>query len=200
MLIFFLPRIEQPSIVHRFLPRIVESQSCGAMDTTTGEATSIYHGRKVHEALVGKLTRKNRPLVPYPLYPRSRTHKTLFPNPPLSTRSHPQTPNGRTVDWYPHNRRGPERSKMPLPTINTWLNTRLTRRKPRLKRTLSSTGTPMLPNRATDRLRSRTAKIKQAQGTASSFLLVSVQGGIFDLKLVSILVQSPPIPRANSNT
>ena len=58
VLIFFLLRIEQPSVVHRFLPRIVESQSCGAMDTTTSEATSIYHGRKVHEALVGKLTRK----------------------------------------------------------------------------------------------------------------------------------------------
>ena len=102
----------------------------------------------------------------------SHTHKSLFLNPPLSTRLHLQTPNDHTVDWYPHNRRELGRSRMLLPTINIWLNTKLTRLKRRLKRTLSSTGTPILPNRrATDRLLSRTTKIKQAQGTASSFLV-----------------------------
>ena len=54
VVLMFTSRVEQPRVVHRFLPRTVESESCGAMDATTGKATPIHHGKEVHEAFVGK--------------------------------------------------------------------------------------------------------------------------------------------------
>lgn len=51
------PRIEQPRVVHRLLPRTVEPESSGTMDTTAGETTSIHYRREVYKALVGKLIR-----------------------------------------------------------------------------------------------------------------------------------------------
>ena len=53
----FSSRIEQPRVVHRFLSRTVEPESCRTMDAATGETTSVHYRREVHEALVGKLIR-----------------------------------------------------------------------------------------------------------------------------------------------
>ena len=92
----FISRIEQPGVVHRFLPRVTKPESCGEVDTTTGETTSVHHGREVYEALVGKLVRVDRSLF-ISLNPLAATH-TTYPSTLPSTLGH--TCRSQATIWW----------------------------------------------------------------------------------------------------
>jgi hypothetical protein len=60
VLIFFSSELNNRASFIDFCQGLLNLNPVERWNTATSEATSIYHGRKVHEALVGKLTRINR--------------------------------------------------------------------------------------------------------------------------------------------